>query len=196
MASERGHIKVCQFLVARNADTEARSMYAVSEVPVIVLHLACPSQSLPAAMAVPPSKKRSKITEPMLLRISAAPLRQNKQRTHVNTYRIVFSFLSPRMMRGVRGKERAKCISMYETSQRSLYRNEHEDMRFRLHAWPHLTRMGTPGAAVAARNFAFIAGSNESYIHYVSFSSAIQAFSPIYARAGKYAGKCNAAWRR
>ena len=125
MASERGHIKVCQFLVARNADTEARSMYAVSEVAVIVLHLACPSHSLPAAMAVPPSKKRSKITEPMLLRISAAPLRQNKQRTHVNTNRIVFSFLSPRMMRGVRGKERAKYISMYETFcfERSLYNN-------------------------------------------------------------------------
>ena len=120
MASERGHIKVCQFLVACNANTEARSMYAVSEVAVIVLHLACPSHSLPAAMAVPPSKKRSKITEPMLLRISAAPLCQNKQRTHVNTNRIVFSFLSPRMMRG---KEGAKCISMYETFQRSLYNN-------------------------------------------------------------------------
>jgi hypothetical protein len=89
-------------------------------VAVIVLHLVCPPHSLPAAMAVPPSKKRSKITEPMLLRISAAPLCQNKQHTHVKTNRIVFSFLSPRMMGG---KERAKYIRMYETFQRSLYNN-------------------------------------------------------------------------
>jgi hypothetical protein len=102
MASERGHIKVCQFLVAFNADTEARSMYAVPEVAVIFLHLACPSHSMSAARAIPPSKKRSKMTEPMLLRISAASLCQNKQRTHVNTNRIVFSFLSPRIKGGKR----------------------------------------------------------------------------------------------